>query len=257
MNISSGRITPPRASVAGCVVAPRDHTIEVRHLFGKRFVSVLSFWCLTRRKPLILLDGASSAGIANGLWVRSQFGSPGSEANQFQADEISLAAPGSNSKSASSRLSGPQALLSALARQFDRDVPRGAHDPRASVRVGPANDRFQKQNELFRKHDIASLMVAFLVPSLVPSRLEALNSITCPRAARSARPDRSRSAPAPRRGRQTTEPGLIGATAGAYSGDEEVRRHLRQLPRRLPPGRTRLQKGDQGRIPVSGLRRGS
>jgi hypothetical protein len=84
MNISSGRITPPRASVAGCVVAPRDHTIEVRHLFGKRFVSVLSFWCLTRRKPLILLDGASSAGIANGLWVRSQFGSPGSEANQFQ-----------------------------------------------------------------------------------------------------------------------------------------------------------------------------
>jgi hypothetical protein len=67
-----------------CGSAARDHTIEVRHLFGKRFVSVLSSWCLTCRKPLILLDGPSSAGIANGLWVRSQFGSPGSEANQFQ-----------------------------------------------------------------------------------------------------------------------------------------------------------------------------
>jgi hypothetical protein len=47
---------------------------------------------------------------------------------------------------------GPRTLLSALARQFDRNVPRGAHDPRASVRVGAAYDRFQNKNELFRKH---------------------------------------------------------------------------------------------------------
>jgi hypothetical protein len=38
---------------------------KVRHLFRKRFVSVLSFWCLTCRKPLNLLWGATSAGIAN------------------------------------------------------------------------------------------------------------------------------------------------------------------------------------------------
>jgi hypothetical protein len=61
-------------------------------------------------------------------------------------------AHGGNSKSASSRLSGPRTLLCALARQFDRNVPRGAHDPWASVRVGAAYDRFQKKNELFRKH---------------------------------------------------------------------------------------------------------
>ena len=83
----------------------------------------------------------------------------GSEASKpIPADEMSLAAPGGNSKSAGSRLSGPRTLLLALARQFDRDVPRGAHDPRASVRVGPANNRFQKKNELFRKHGVASLM---------------------------------------------------------------------------------------------------
>jgi hypothetical protein len=72
--------------------------------------------------------------------------------------EMSFAAPGGNSKSASSQPSGPRTLLPVLARQFDRDVPRGAHDPRASVRVGAANDRFQKKNELFRKHGVASLM---------------------------------------------------------------------------------------------------
>jgi hypothetical protein len=50
------------------------------------------------------------------------------------------------------QLSGPRTLLPALVRQLDRNVPRGAHDPRASVRVGAAYDRFQKQDELFRKH---------------------------------------------------------------------------------------------------------
>jgi hypothetical protein len=64
-----------------CGSAARDHTIEVRHLFGKRFVSVLSFWCLTCRKPLILLDGPSSAGIAIRTEVHSQFGLLGSGAS--------------------------------------------------------------------------------------------------------------------------------------------------------------------------------
>jgi hypothetical protein len=35
-----------------------------RHLFDFRFVSVLSFWCLTSRNALILLQGAIPAGIA-------------------------------------------------------------------------------------------------------------------------------------------------------------------------------------------------
>lgn len=37
---------------------------KVRHLFDFRFVYVLSIWCLTSRKLLIHLGGASSAGIA-------------------------------------------------------------------------------------------------------------------------------------------------------------------------------------------------
>jgi hypothetical protein len=37
---------------------------KVRHLFQKRFVSVLVFWCLTRHKALKLHHGAIPAGIA-------------------------------------------------------------------------------------------------------------------------------------------------------------------------------------------------
>jgi hypothetical protein len=36
-------------------------------------------------------------------------------------------------------------------------------------------------------------------------------------------------------GAEVTEPGLIDSAASAYSQDEEVRHHLFQLPRRLPP----------------------
>jgi hypothetical protein len=42
--------------------------------------------------------------------------------------------------------------LPALARQLDRNVPRGADDDRASVGAGAANDRFQDQKKLFCKH---------------------------------------------------------------------------------------------------------
>ena len=47
-----------------------------------------------------------------------------------------------------------RSLLRALARRrFDRNMPRGAYHPRASVGVGPpAYDRFQNQKELLRKH---------------------------------------------------------------------------------------------------------
>ena len=77
---------------------------------------------------------------------------------------------------------------------------------------------------------VASLMVA----SLVPSRLGALNSITYPRAARPAAwPQFGSGANARPKGSGT---GLIGPIAGAYCEDEEVRRHLPQMPRRLSPG---------------------
>jgi len=42
--------------------------------------------------------------------------------------------------------------LPALARQLDRNVPRGADDDRASVGAGAANDRFKDQNKLLSKH---------------------------------------------------------------------------------------------------------
>jgi hypothetical protein len=42
------------------VTAPK----KVRHSFQKRFVSVLSFWCLTRHKPLKKHEGATPAGFA-------------------------------------------------------------------------------------------------------------------------------------------------------------------------------------------------
>ena len=42
--------------------------------------------------------------------------------------------------------------LLALARQLDRNVPRGADDDRASVGAGAANDRFKDQNKLLSKH---------------------------------------------------------------------------------------------------------
>ena len=45
-----------------------------------------------------------------------------------------------------------RSLLRALARRFDRNVPRGAYHPRAPVAVGVAYDRFQNQKELLRKH---------------------------------------------------------------------------------------------------------
>jgi hypothetical protein len=111
--------------------------------------------------------------------------------------ETGFPAPDSNSKSASSKsasrqLSGPRTLLSAHARQFDRNVPRGAHDPRASVRVGAANDRFQNKNELFRKHGRR-----LADEPLLWFRLgwRALNSITYQRAACSAQPHGRSAAP--------------------------------------------------------------
>jgi hypothetical protein len=42
--------------------------------------------------------------------------------------------------------------LAALARQLDRNVPRGADDDRASVGAGAAYDRFQDQKKLLCKH---------------------------------------------------------------------------------------------------------
>lgn len=46
-----------------------------------------------------------------------------------------------------------RSLLRALARRrFDRNVPRGAYHPRASVGVGPAYHRFQNQKELLGQH---------------------------------------------------------------------------------------------------------
>jgi hypothetical protein len=63
--------------------------------------------------------------------------------------------------------------------------------------VGPANDRFQKKNELFRKHGRR------LADGLLRFRLGwwALNSITYPRA---TQPQGRSSAPGSARGRRTT-----------------------------------------------------
>jgi hypothetical protein len=44
----------------------------------------------------------------------------------------------------------PDPQLPALVRQFDRNVPRGADDDRASVGAGAADDRFQDQKKLLR-----------------------------------------------------------------------------------------------------------
>jgi hypothetical protein len=52
----------------------------------------------------------------------------------------------------SATLSTARSLLRALARRFDRNVPRGAYHPRAPVAAGVAYDRFQNQKKLLRKH---------------------------------------------------------------------------------------------------------
>jgi hypothetical protein len=49
-------------------------------------------------------------------------------------------------------LSTARSLLRALARRFDRNVPRGAYHPRASVAAGVAYDCFQNQKKLLREH---------------------------------------------------------------------------------------------------------
>jgi hypothetical protein len=110
------------------------------------------------------------------------------------AAEMSYAAPGGNSKSASSRLSGPGPYFSfSLGSLIGtcREVLTILGLPSGYVRLKTVS---RSRMNFSASMCVASLMVAFLVPSLVPSRLEALNSITYPRAARSARPDRHRSA---------------------------------------------------------------
>ena len=78
---------------------------------------------------------ADVAFVANGLWVHGLGTNLGRALDQCASATLSA-----------------RSLLRALARRFDRNVPRGACHPRAPVAVGVAYDRFQNQKKLLRKH---------------------------------------------------------------------------------------------------------
>jgi hypothetical protein len=57
------------------------------------------------------------------------------------------------------RRNGGDLLLPLAARQFDRDVRRGAYHDRASIRIGSAPDRLNKQEKLFGEHESELLQI--------------------------------------------------------------------------------------------------
>jgi hypothetical protein len=134
---------------------------------------------------------------------------------------MSYAAPGGNSKSASSRLSGPGPYFSfSLGSLIGtcREVLTILGLPSGYVRLKTVS---RSRMNFSASMCVASLMVAFLVPfgSVAAGGFE-FNHLSESRPLSAA--GSSPFGAAPRRGRQTTEPGLIGVTAGAYSEHEKV-----------------------------------